>query len=81
METKNGFFIKDLRIIRGLNLKRTLIVDNLAHSYGLQIDNGIPILEWHKDKNDVELINLLGYLIKASKAEDVRVYNYENLKL
>lgn len=47
METKNGFFIKDLRIIKDLDLNRTLIIDNLVHSFGLQVENGIPILEWH----------------------------------
>lgn len=34
METKNGFFIKDLRILKNKNLKSTVIVDNLAHSFG-----------------------------------------------
>jgi len=34
METKNGFFIKDLRIVKGKDLKKTILVDNLAHSFG-----------------------------------------------
>lgn len=34
METKNGFFIKDLRIIGNKLVKDMLIVDNLAHSFG-----------------------------------------------
>lgn len=34
METKNGFFIKDLRLIGNKELKDILIVDNLAHSFG-----------------------------------------------
>ncbi|EGR28100.1 NLI interacting factor-like phosphatase family protein, putative, partial [Ichthyophthirius multifiliis] len=81
METKNGFFVKDLRIVKGINIKKAIIVDNLAHSFGLQIDNGIPILEWHSDKNDVELKHLIGYLIEASKVDDVRVFNQQNYKL
>lgn len=52
METKNGFFIKDLRIVKGKDLKKMILVDNLAHSFGFQIENGVPILEWHQDKND-----------------------------
>lgn len=52
METKNGFFIKDLRIIGNKLLKDMVIVDNLAHSFGFQIENGIPILEWHNDQAD-----------------------------
>lgn len=35
METKNGFFIKDLRIVADLDLNKTLFVDNLVHSFGL----------------------------------------------
>ena len=45
MATKNGFFIKDLRIVENRLMKNMIIVDNLSHSFGLQIDNGIPILE------------------------------------
>ena len=29
-----------------------IIVDNLVHSFGLQLENGIPILEYLKGKND-----------------------------
>ena len=34
METKNGFFIKDLRIVNDSDLKNTVLVDNLSHSFG-----------------------------------------------
>jgi CTD small phosphatase-like protein 2 len=34
METKNGFFIKDLRIVANKQLRDMVIVDNLAHSFG-----------------------------------------------
>lgn len=66
METKNGFFIKDLRTLKDVDLSSSIIVDNLAHSFGLQIDNGIPILEWNSDEKDEELKYLTEYLIKAS---------------
>ncbi|CAD8200634.1 unnamed protein product [Paramecium pentaurelia] len=81
METKNGFFIKDLRTLKDIDLSSTIIVDNLAHSFGLQIDNGIPILEWNSDEKDEELKQLTEYLIKASQVEDVRIFNRENLRL
>ena len=81
METKNGFFIKDLRIVKGKDLKKTIIVDNLAHSFGFQIENGVPILEWHQDKNDQELKNLIPYLIEAANAEDVKQFNSDRLRL
>lgn len=81
LETKNGYAIKDLRIIKNRELKNMVIVDNLVHSFGLQIENGIPILEWTGDKKDTELKFLMEYLVKASSAEDLREYNKENLKL
>lgn len=81
METKNGFFIKDLRIVKNKDLKQMVLVDNLAHSFGFQIDNGIPILEWHNDKTDTELKNLMPYLIEAAQQPDVREYNKKKLRL
>ena len=81
METKIGFFIKDLRVVRNRMLKDMIIVDNLAHSFGFQIDNGIPILEFHDDKNDKELKNLCSYLIEACSYDDVREFNRKKLML
>ncbi len=81
METKNGFFIKDMRILKGKKLEHTVLVDNLAHSFGFQIENGIPILEWMDDKSDTELKHLMGYLIECAQCDDVRVFNREKLKL
>jgi CTD small phosphatase-like protein 2 len=80
MQTKNGFFIKDLRIIRNRDLKDLIIVDNLAHSFGFQIENGVPILEWHSGE-DSELYYLKNYLMEAANAVDVREFNTQNLRL
>lgn len=52
METQNGFFIKDLRIIQNRELKDIIMIDNLAHSFGLQVSNGIPILEFLNNPQD-----------------------------
>ncbi|CAD8135107.1 unnamed protein product [Paramecium pentaurelia] len=81
METKNGFFIKDLRIIKDLDLNRTLIIDNLVHSFGLQVENGIPILEWHENQEDLELKYLLEYLIEASEKQNLKDFNIAHLQL
>lgn len=75
LQTKNGFFIKDLRIINNRELKNIVIVYNLSHSFGFQIDNGIPILEFHNDKKDMELKNLLEYLIECFHSDDIREFN------
>lgn len=81
LQTKNGFFIKDLRIIKNRELKDILIVDNLAHSFGFQIENGVPILEWHNEETDKELYYLTNYLKEALEYDDVRLFNREKLKL
>jgi CTD small phosphatase-like protein 2 len=64
-----------------LDLKKTLIIDNFVHSFGLQLENGIPILEWISDKNDKELLFLQKYLIEAIKQDDVREFNRNQLKI
>jgi len=81
METKNGFFIKDLRVIKNRDLKNIFICDNLSHSFGFQVDNGIPILEFHNDKKDRELKYLIDYLLEALYVDDVRDFNRKKLKL
>ena len=48
----NGFKIKDLRIVKNRSLGDIIIVDNLVHSFGLQLDNGIPILDFVDNKED-----------------------------
>lgn len=81
METQNGFFIKDLRIISNRELKDIVMVDNLVHSFGLQIRNGVPILEFLDNADDCEFIGLQKLLIEASSKEDVRDFFDEKLKL
>lgn len=36
-------------------LKDIILVDNLVHSFGLQIENGIPIVDFREDPKDREL--------------------------
>jgi CTD small phosphatase-like protein 2 len=52
LETKKGKFIKDLRIIKNRSLKDMVLIDNLVESFGLQISNGIPILEFNGSPYD-----------------------------
>ena len=58
MVTKNGYYLKDLRILKDRALTDMIIVDNLAHSFGFQVDNGIPILEFRGQEGDQELLYL-----------------------
>lgn len=64
--------IKDLRIIKNRALLDIVIVDNLVHSFGLQIDNGIPILDFTNNKEDRELLGVERILMELRSAEDVR---------
>ena len=80
-QTKNGFFIKDLRILKNRSLKNILLVDNLSHSFGFQIPNGIPILTWKSNRKDKELKYLVDLLMEASFYEDVREWTSQRIKL
>lgn len=39
-----------------------ILVDNAGYSFGYQIDNGIPIIPFYKNKDDTELKDLIPYL-------------------
>jgi TFIIF-interacting CTD phosphatase-like protein len=74
-------FIKDLRIIENRTVDRLIIVDNLAHCFGFQIPNGIPILEWRGEPQDVELVHLSKYLANLVKEDQIVMKNSETFKL
>lgn len=76
-----GIFIKDLRVISNRNLKDIVLVDNAAYSFGYQINNGIPIISWHEDPGDVELMNLMKYIKLLINVPDVRVVNQQTFHL
>ena len=80
-QIKHGFWIKDLRIICNRELKNLIIIDNFVYSFGLNLDNGIPILEYTGDPDDRELKHLQSYLIKVSKCDNIPSFNNRNLKL
>ena len=77
----NGIFIKDLRIFANRKLSEMVIIDNAAYSFAYQIDNGIPIISWHDDTEDRELLNLIDYLQSLVDVEDIREVNFETFHL
>lgn len=81
IETDQGVFIKDLRVIRNRDLKDVILVDNAAYSFGYQLDNGVPIIPFYKDKADKELLHLTQYLSCVLQAEDVRDQNQKAFQL
>lgn len=58
LKTKNGFYIKDLRIIKNVPMKDIVIVDNNIYSFSFQLDNGIPVQEFVDNPDDKVLISL-----------------------
>lgn len=70
--TKEGLFIKDLRVIGNRNIEDIILVDNAAYSFALQINNGIPILPFYDDKSDRELVYLTKFLINLVNCTNVR---------
>lgn len=50
-------FVKDLSRL-GRDLKKMIIVDNVAENFQLQPDNGIFIKSWFEDKSDTALPEL-----------------------
>ncbi len=62
-------------------MKDIILVDNLTHSFGLQIDNGIPILEFINQTNDKELLELQNFLIYLAEVADARCQIKEKLPL
>ncbi len=64
--------MKDLRVLGNRDLHKVTIIDNHVYSFGFQLDNGIPILPFYNDKDDIELMLLMSYFKKLMKVNDVR---------
>jgi CTD small phosphatase-like protein 2 len=62
VQTPEGYYVKDLRIIRNVSLKHMALVDNSVYSFANQLDNGIPIIPFYDDAQDEELCHLIAYI-------------------
>ena len=81
-------YIKDLRVLAGVDLRKVVIVDNQLLSFALQPDNGIPISSYFYDPSDAELKYVADYLIEKYElagecggVADVREVNKQQFKL
>ena len=81
VETEDGVYIKDLRVIGNRDLQNVVLVDNAAYSFGYQLDNGIPIIPFFEDKGDLELVHLVEYLRCLLEVDDVREQNRRAFQL
>ncbi|CAD8127931.1 unnamed protein product [Paramecium sonneborni] len=80
VQTEEGAYIKDLRVIGNRLLSDLVLVDNAAYSFCIQPLNGIPILNFYDNKSDQELLYLQNYLMAIKYAKDVRQFNQQYLK-
>ena len=68
--------VKDLSILKNINIKNIVLVDNNMYSFIPQMNNGILINSFYGDKEDEELNNVLRYLIDyIFPADDIRKIN------
>lgn len=74
------YHIKSLKVFNR-DLKSMLIVDHLSFAFCKNLDNGIPIVPFSDNKDDIELLLLLGYLKKIQWEKDVRKLNRKHFKL
>ena len=74
----NNFFIKDLGILEGFDLKDMIIIDNCVYSFALNLNNGILIPSYYNDPEDRELLGAIDYLKdKLMEVDDIRKVNEE----
>ena len=66
-----GNYIKDLKVIKR-PIKDLIIIDNTPIAYALNQENGIPIISWYDNPNDIELLKLIPLLKYLAKVNDVR---------
>ncbi len=82
----DSFFVKDLRICKGVDLKNIILIDNSMYSFAAQLSNGILINSFYNDKNDTELYNVMSYLLNyILPGEDIRkvnerFFNFQQIK-
>lgn len=71
--TFKGNYVKDLARI-GRDLSSAVIIDNSPSSYVFSQENAIPVESWFDDPNDTELLELIPFLEKMNKADNVRTF-------
>lgn len=69
-----------MRIINR-DLTQTVLIDNAAYSYALQVENGIPIIPFYQGKMDFELRALQKYIESLLFCKDVRDMNRNTFML
>ena len=74
-------YVKDLRIFKNVKIEDMIIIDNSVLSFAFQLENGIPILPFYDNKDDIELKFLSNYLGSIYNGKDLRVENNRSIKM
>ena len=72
IKTTDNVYIKDLRVIKNIDLKDMILVDNAIYSFGMQLSNGIPIIPFKHDMSDHEFVFLTRFLLDCHNLDDLR---------
>ena len=72
IKTTDNVYIKDLRVIKNVDLKNMILVDNAIYSFGFQLSNGIPIIPFKHDMADREFVFLTRFLLDCKSIPDLR---------
>ncbi len=80
IQTDNGLYIKDLRVLNR-DLRSTVIADNNVLSFAFQLDNGIPVIPFYDEKEDCIMLKITDYLMSLKDADDVRTVNRATFSL
>lgn len=76
IQSESGpLYVKDLRIIKNCPLSNMIIIDNSVLSFAFHLNNGIPILPFYSNKEDVEMDFLKNYLTKLAKYDNLTEQN------
>eukprot|EP00903_Cladosiphon_okamuranus_P013203 g12315.t1 len=67
-----GYFVKDLTLLRHQSLESTIIVDNSPMAYMFQPENAIDCMSWIDERDDTELNVIADFLETIIDVPDVR---------
>lgn len=70
-----------MRIFKGIDLKDVVIVDNYVYSFAFHLTNGIPIVPFMGEKDDIELVKLMKYIKYLHTQNDFRIINEKSFRL
>lgn len=70
---KNGYYIKDLRVLKNRDLSKVVFLDASVISACNQMDNSIIVPPYSSSKGDTALFEVLATLKVLAKAPDIRI--------